>query len=99
MMRVRAGNFRIGQRLKRPSGSDPVQLSGSSEPQRSTELHSGSAVIAITIVYGGLVVVFLVVGMWFLALPLLTATVICWLRWAANPHSVTQTPREQDASR
>jgi hypothetical protein len=97
MIGVRVGSVRIGQRFGRSYGSDLVHLSG--EPQRPIESNSGSAVIAITIVYGGLAVVFLVVGMWFLALPLLTATVICWLRWAANPHSVTQTPREQDASR
>jgi hypothetical protein len=99
MMGIRVGNFRIGQRLGRPYGSDLVHLIGSSAPQRPIESNSGSAVIAITIVYGGLAVVFLVVGLWFLALPLLAATVICWLRWAANHHCGTRTPDEQDAPR
>jgi hypothetical protein len=97
MIGVRVGSVRIGQGFGRSYGSDLVHLSG--EPQRPIESNSGSAVIAITIVYGGLAVVFLVLGVWFLALPLLAATVICWLRWAANPHSGTRTPGEQDAPR
>lgn len=97
MIGIRVGSVRIGQRLRRSYGSGLVHLGG--EAQRPIEANSGSAVIAITIVYGGLAVVFLILGVWFLALPLLAATVICWLRWAANPHCGNRTPGEQDTPR
>jgi hypothetical protein len=78
--------IRIGRRL--PGGfygSVPVRISGSRRPQRPIGSLPLSGMIATTVVYVGLAVVILMAGAWFFALPLLIATVFCWLRWVANP--------------
>jgi len=77
---------RVGHRL--PGGlhvSVPIRATRSRRPRPPIGSLSRSAMIATTIVYVGFAVLLLVVGVWILAVPLLVATVLCWLRRAANP--------------
>lgn len=78
--------FRVGHRL--PGGSYAsalVQVDSSRHPQRPIGAVPLSGMLAITVAYGGIAVALLCVGLWILALPLLVATMVCWLKWAANP--------------
>lgn len=81
--------IRVGHRL--PGGfyaSVPIRATGSRRPRRPPRTIGSLprwSMITATVVYVVLALLLLVVGVWFLAVPMLVGTVLAWLRWAANP--------------
>lgn len=77
---------RVGHRL--PGGfyaSVPITVDGRRRPRPPIGSYSCGVMIATTVVFVGLAVLFLVAGGWPLTLLLIGVIAYQWLVWAANP--------------